>query len=381
MPQADQLQAQTERFESFLSSDPDNASLLTQLGELYLQAGKLDQALEAFQRVIALTPGAAVAHGRLATVYLALHRFGEAGASLQGLIDGGENDAALFHNLGLALYYQERYADAAKAFASAQQYGIDNANNARYLAHCLHHEGDLDAANAACEHWVSIAGDPDSNAYLSLVNFDMGERERAGALAQQVLAEHPDSVDANAVAGALALEKQDIDAASASFERILSQRADNGRAWLGLGLTLMHKQNNVDAIAAMTRASVCMPGHAGTLIALGWAKLNAGDAVGAEQAFRDAVDADRNFAESHGGLAAALVTQGRIEEAKLAMTLANKLDSANFGSVYTQAALLKLDGRAELADRLIERALRQSPLEGTPTLFEHLATFLSMRPK
>ncbi|HEX8611929.1 MAG TPA: tetratricopeptide repeat protein [Telluria sp.] len=381
MPLSDQLQAQTARFESFLSSDPDNVSLLTQLGDLYLQGGKLDQALAAFESVIALSPGAVVAHGRLATVYLALHRFGEAAATLQGLIDGGARDGALYHNLGLALYYQEHYADAAQAFTAAREHGIDNANNAKYLAHCLHHEGELDAANAACEHWASIANDADSNAYLSLVNFDLGDRARAGALAQQVLADDPDSVDANAVAGALALEKQDIDTASASFERILAQRTDNGRAWLGLGLTLMHKQNNADAIAAMTKASACMPGHAGTLIALGWAKLNADDAAGAEQAFREAVDADRNFAESHGGLAAALVVQHRLDEARQAMTLANKLDPANFGSVYTQAALLKLDGRAELADRLIERALRTSPVEGTPTLFEHLSTFLSMRPK
>lgn len=378
---SNQLQTEIARFEAFLQADPANPHLLRELGERLHHAGRLDEALACFRQITALTPDSAIARSRIASVYLSQGQFGEASTALAELIAGGDTSPALQHNLGLALYYQDRYADAALAFQAAQAGGITDAANAKYLAHCLHHEGELDAAAAACEQWVQAADGPESKGYLSLLAFDQGERARAGALASAVLDEQPDSIDANAVAGSLALEEQQMDVASRCFARILSQRQDNGRAWLGMGLTYLHAEQHSQAIDAMSRASTCMPGHAGTLVALGWTRLNAGDAAGAEVEFRRAIGADRNFAETHGGLAAALVHLQRIDEAKQAITVANKLDARNFGAIYARAAMLKLDGEASLADRLVMRALQQSALEGTPSLSAQLARFLQMRGK
>lgn len=376
MASNDQLQSNIRRFAAYLQADPDNQTLLLELGDLYHQAGESAEALTYLVRLLELDAGSLVAQSRIASVYLSQHRFAEAADILQSLAASGERSAALDHNRGIALFFQDRFSEAAGCFAAAREAGIDSAANAKFLAHCLHHEGDLDGASAACEAWVASDADPASRAYLSLLSFDQGDRERARVLSQQVLAEAPDSADANAVAGALALEDQDIDGAGGHFNTVLAQQPDNGRALLGLGLTLLHREDHPAAISAMRRASVNMPGNAGTAVALGWTLLTGGDLAGAEENFRVAIELDRSFAEAHGGLAAALVHLQRLDEAKQAIAVANKLDAANFGAVYAQAALLKLDNRSDLADRLIARALQQAPVAGGPTLLQGLSKLL-----
>jgi tetratricopeptide (TPR) repeat protein len=381
MASIEQLQKQIQRLSVFLQMDPDNQSLLLDMGELYHQAGQHDDALTYLVRLLELAPGSVAAQSRIASVYLSQHRFAEASSILQALAAGGERSAALDHNLGIALFFQERYDEAALRFAAARDAGLDSATNAKFLAYCLHHEGDLEGASAACEAWVAGDAGPAGRAYLALLSFDGGDRERARALALQVLAEAPDSPDANAVAGALALEDQDIDSASAHFGTVLAQEPGNGRALLGHGLTLLHREDHAGAVAALSKASDEMPGNAGTAVALGWTLLTGGDPRAAEIRFRIAIEDDRSFAEAHGGLAAALVHLGRLDEARQALAVANKLDRNNFGAVYAQAALLKLEDRSDLADRLIARALERAPVAGGPTLLQGLTKLLAPRVK
>jgi tetratricopeptide (TPR) repeat protein len=379
MSTATELTAKIQRFTAFLQADPDNTSLLLDLGELQHQAGQFDAALARFARAAGLQPGGTAAPARTAAVYLSQHRFADAAALYQDLLAQGETAPALHHNLGIALFYQGRYPEAALQFSAAAQGGLEAPANARYLANCLHHTGQLDEALQAAQQWYAQTDSPDSQAYLSLLYFDNGERDKARSAAEAVLASQPDSVDANAVRGALALEDQDIDTARASFDTVLAQRPDNGRAWLGKGLSQLYTDEQDGALASLQQAESCMPEHAGTIVALGWAQLTTGRHAEAEQTFRRAVEADRGFAEAHGGLAAALVHLQRLDEARQAVTVANRLDPANFGAVYAKAALLKLDGHGQLADRLINRALQQRPTADAPTLQEYLTTFLAQR--
>jgi tetratricopeptide (TPR) repeat protein len=381
MASIEQLQQQIQRFSAFLKVDPDNRSLLLEMGELYHRAGQYDDALAYLVRLLELEPGSVVAQSRIASVYLSQHRFAEASTILQALAASGERSAALEHNLGIALFFQERHEEAAVRFAAARDAGLDTPTNAKFLAYCLHHEGNLEGASAACEAWIAGDAGPAGRAYLSLLSFDAGDRERARDLALQVLADVPDNPDANAVAGSLALEDQDIDSANAHFTTVLAQQPDNGRALLGYGLTLLHREDHAGAVAALTRASDEMPGNAGTDVALGWTLLTGGDAAAAEIRFRIAIEHDRGFAEAHGGLASALVHLGRLDEARQAIAVASKLDRNNFGSVYAQAALLKLEQRSDLADRLIARALERAPVAGGPTLLEGLNKLLVPRVK
>ena len=63
---------------------------------------------------------------RWASALLALHRFDEAEQMLRALVDQGDADPALLHNLGLAVYQQRRWIEAADLFAKADAAGLQS---------------------------------------------------------------------------------------------------------------------------------------------------------------------------------------------------------------------------------------------------------------
>lgn len=364
------------RLSSYLEADPTNLSLLLDLADTEHRTGQFEAAYAHFARAAELDSASTAAQAGMAAVRLSQHHFADAAQLYQDLVSVDATAPELKHNLGLALFYLDRFDEAARYLEEAAAGG---AANHKLLANCYHHLGRVDDAVAQGELWTQADHGADATGYCALLYLDQGERGKARVAAQQALAQQPDNADAHAVRGALALEDQDIVTAEASFATVLNRRPDDGRAWLGLGLTHLYRAQAADALAAMERAVALSPSHAGTLIALGWTQLTSGMPEAAEMSFRAAVTLDRNFAEPHGGLAAALVGLDRRAEAEQELELAQRLDPANFGAVYAKALLLKQDGRAALADRLIARALDQRPVEGAPPLIDYLTTFLAAR--
>ncbi|HLQ00707.1 MAG TPA: tetratricopeptide repeat protein, partial [Burkholderiales bacterium] len=155
----------------------------------------------------------------------------------------------------------------------------------------------------------------------------------------------------------------------------LRREPENPRAWLGLGLIRLYQQKHAEAIAGLEKAVSLMPENSGTIVALGWARLAAKDARGAERTFRQAVAIDRNFAEAHGGLASTLALQARVDEAQQEVRVAHRLDPAGFGASFARAVLLKIRGKEELAKELLAKVLQQAPAEGAQPLIEHLRIY------
>jgi Flp pilus assembly protein TadD len=59
----------------------------------------------------------------------------------------------------------------------------------------------------------------------------------------------------------------------------------------------------------------------------------------AQLAFENALDLDRNFGESHGGLAVVQALRGQTEEAEESIRRAHKLDPQGLSARYAQAVL------------------------------------------
>ncbi len=223
--------------------------------------------------------------------------------------------------------------------------------------------------------WAAEAQDDASKAYLALLEMDDGNMPRARELAQEVLARDPENLHASAVAGAYSIEQQDMEAAERFFDNVLRREPENPRAWLGVGLVQLYQQKHAEAIAALEKAVSLMPDNSGTIVTLGWARLAAKDARGAERTFRQAVAVDRNFAEAHGGLASTLALQARVDEAQQEARLAHRLDPAGFGASFARAVLLKIRGKDELAKELLAKVLQQAPAPGAQPLIEHLRIY------
>lgn len=380
MTAAQELEQALERYQAYLKADPNNLLLWLHAGDLYHRAGRFDQATDCYQRCLHLAPGEIAARSRLASVMISQHRFPEAERALKELIDGGEADPALSYNLGLALFYQNHWQQACDHLNAALAKGLKTASVYIYLTRALHHLGRMEAALEACGRWVELANDADSKGYLALLEMDQGNGARALALAQEVLKEHPDQINAGLVAANAAVEQQEMPEGRRQFLAIIEKEPNHGRAWLGLGLIYLYERGYSQAIEALEKASRLMPDNPGTIVALAWARLAAKDAAGAEATFHHAIRADRNFAESHGGLASALALQGKVDRAKEAIKIAQRLDPACFGAAFANTILLKIAGKDARAKELLAKLLQQAPAPDAPALIEHLLTYAKKNP-
>ena len=188
------------RYEGYLRHDPDNASLLIALGDLYHRSGKFPEALGCYEKCYGREPQHATAMGRIASVMISQHRFGEAEQLLRSLTDVGEPDPALLHNLGLTLYYQKHWAEALERFRQARELGLADANNVLYEAYALHRLGEVDQAAERCRSWLKANPNNALNGYLAVLEMDSGDMTAANRRAEEVLKQHPDNADAALVA-------------------------------------------------------------------------------------------------------------------------------------------------------------------------------------
>jgi tetratricopeptide (TPR) repeat protein len=372
---AAEVEESIRRYEGFAKLDPENPSILMNLGDLYHRAGRLEDALTCYRRCVGSTQHAAAARSRIASVEITAHRFDAAERQLQPLVEAEGDNTALLYNLALSQAHQEKWADAQSNLSRAIALGLDTTDAYRYLAQVLHHLGRMPEAIEACNKWLERARDTASEGYLALLEMDEDNMARAQALAREVLAKDPDDANAAVVVGTWSLEQQEMEQAEPLFDRLTQRQPENPRGWLGLGLVRMYQGKHADSIPALTRATELMPENPGTIVALGWAHLASRDAPAAQRVFERAVEVSRSFGEAYGGLASALVMQGRLDEAEAKIELALRLDRNGFGAQFARSVLLQVRGNKDAAAKLMARILEQRPRPDAKSLLEYLQVY------
>lgn len=364
------------RFESYIKADPENELIWINLGDLYHETGRFDEAVACFEKCLSFDQGNMIARGRLANVLISQHRFDQAEEIIRGIIQKTGEDDALLHNLGLTLFYQRRFEDAWKQFRRAREMGLQAPSNLAYMVYSLHMRNQTAEALDLAATWQQESPGPETEGYISLVELDHGDMEAARQRARRVLQEQAANPDANTVMGTWHMEQQEVDRAVAHFEQVVRSEPNNPRGWQGLGLAYMHRRDFARAIEVLEKAQTLMPDNATNHLIIGWARLAEKDAPAAEKAFRDAINADRNFGEAHGGLATALVFQNRLEEADTEIKRAMGLDSKGFGAAFARSVAMQLKGKGNQATRLLAKVLEQQPLPRSKPLIEHIQHYM-----
>lgn len=151
------------------------------------------------------------------------------------------------------------------------------------------------------------------------------------------------------------LARQDAAQARTQARAALQISPRDGRAWSAHAMADLLAGDLPTALAHFDNALATMPGHIGTCHGKAWAQLLSSDLPGAQRSFTSALDLDRNFAESHGGLAVAL--QVRTEEALQHIERALRLDAFNLSGRHAQAIfggeIRDLESFQVLAKRLL----------------------------
>lgn len=342
MQQDDHRQAarvRLERTESYLASDPENTHLLLAAIDEAMAAGLVERAAAHAETAIARFPENDVLLARFGNTLLARRRYAEAATLFDGLT-ARHRDAGLAYGAAYARYAQGAHAEALACLLPHADDTDLAPQVAVLLVRLLHLAGDPEAALAyALRRQKDGGGDIDLLAASSLAALDANDVEAAQSLSGLALAGAARPAEALVTAGSLALGRMDVDTAERLLNEVLSTRPEEGRAWSALGMASLLRNDIAAARVHLEKALSLMPAHIGTWHSYGWTSIFARNLGQARSAFDKALALDRNFGESHGGLAVVLALSGERELALQSIDRALKLDPQGMSARYAEMVL------------------------------------------
>jgi tetratricopeptide (TPR) repeat protein len=277
-------------------------------------------------------------------------------ATLQAVLERHPGLPAAQMNLGLSHYLLNEYAEALPPLAAAYESGDRSGNLLGLLVSTHHHLGDIDKAFELCEANPQPSGtDARLAGVYALVYLDYEEEQKAREWARRALIANPRSVDGLIVDGTLNIADMEFAVARKQFELSLEVAPDTARAYIGLGTLALLDNDLAHARKHLQRGVDLMPQHVGSWHVLAWAHLLANDLDAAEAALRRALEIDRNFSETHGGLASIAALRGQRAEAEKLIEIALRLDEKCLSAQFARSVLIGLAGNPDRAKRLVMR--------------------------
>ncbi len=354
---------QISRLKSYLAADPANALLVCDLTDAYIsmaQYHEADQLIKTLDADVLNAPGVAF---RCARISLILGRYEDSINVLKSLIEQGHDNVALWHDLAFSYLCLRNTTDATQAITEAvNRYG-DNAELSIVAGRVALMDGNFELAHAELNKALSLAPEhPAAMGLQALAYLDSDQQDMAFDTATKCLSFYPEQHEALLVAGTISLWRQDIASAGDYFVRALDRHPNSGRARSGYGQVMMLLNRLPDAREQLHMAVIAMPDHIGTWHALAWTELLLGNIEAAEKSYQSGYDLDRNFADSHGGLALIHALKGRNEEAEQAIKRALRLNPQCVTAHYARTLLLADAGQFNEADSQLADLLHQTKL-------------------
>jgi len=299
-------------------------SLAAELAEVFLDANAPEYAIQAVDAALA---GSQRGPARL--YYL----------KGRALLATGNSSAAL-SNLQQALTREPKSVDTLVAIAA-----LEASRNK--------HRESLDLLKRA------YALQPDSPAVLRplvVEGMKAGERKTALSAAQMLANENSSNLDDLYLAAAAMLEGQDFATASSIFETYVSQRPDDSKGFLGLGIAQLAQQHYQEATKALERSLQIDPRQADAEYQLGVVADREGVAAEALQHFQRAVQLQPQHAKALASLGEQYLQAGELDKAGIVLERSVSVNPNDAKAQYDLALVLSKLGKTEEARQHMERS-------------------------
>lgn len=348
-----------DQLEAFLRDDPRNASLLSDIVHAAVQAGLPERARAALDGADPWFAGTNTLQHLEAMVLLAERRYAEARVVLQDVAASCVDQPGVLFNLGYACLRSGDPLAAIEVLQPLVQHADAPPATLAYLMRSHHHAGDAAGAIAAWESAPKRLRTPEAMAVASLAHLDMEQIDAARTLSDAALAAGSRAAEALVARATVAVGDDDTARADALLAAANAQLPNDGRVFSALGVARMARGDLAEAEAALARSVALLPQHLGTWHALAWSQFLAGKLDAAGQSFGHALTLDRNFGESHGGVAVIDAMQGRADAARDGIERARRLDPHGMAFRYAEALLAGTANDPEAIRTLALRLLRQ----------------------
>ena len=120
--QAGDFEKAVVEYQAVLEAEPENVSVLTNLGVVYYSLGQLDEAIAQYNKALELAPQDADIHSNLAAAYVQKGELEKARQSYQRAIDFDPSLAEAHFGLGVVYMQMGDAEQARQAFTRFQEY-------------------------------------------------------------------------------------------------------------------------------------------------------------------------------------------------------------------------------------------------------------------
>jgi len=314
---------------------PRQPLYINSLGTAYWQAGRLQEARDQFEGLIAIQPDYVEAHYNLANTFRSLQEYDLAIVNYCKTIDLDPGFTDAYNDLGLIWHGRQQFDLAVEQFELAIE--VDPSRYQFYvnLSGSLQSLRELDRALVAIQNAISLS--PEDGKLLNnlgtiyLDQGNQGEAKRAFTSAIELLPEYP--IPAFNL-GYVQFLEEDYQASLSSFDLALGINPKWSSAWINRSNTLYVLDRYEEAIAGYKKALEIDPNIAVAHKNLGSAYRRLGAPQCAISHFSKALVIQPDHAKSHLGLAMAYLKSGELSKAWRHYEWRFEATHANFGANF-----------------------------------------------
>jgi tetratricopeptide (TPR) repeat protein len=349
-------------YRQILQQDPKFAEAMQLLGVLSAQTGRGDKGIELIQRAIALNPDVPAFHCNLGRVFLDHRRVEEAIAAFRQALRINPEDADALKSLGFALQTRGDADGAMEAYQKALRLKPDLADAHNNLGNLYRGKGQLEQAIASYRRAIELfPGDAGAHSNLGQALAATGRLEEAIGACRRAVQLKGDFATGHYGLGNALDHAGRLDEAIAEFQQVVRLEPNFVEAYNNLGNVLGKQKRYQEAIDAYCQALRLAPDHCAALSNLGVALWALGRMDEALAACHRAIAAKPEFADAHNSLGIVLKAMKQFDAAAAAFLEAVRL-RPEFAQAHSNLANVLFDlGRVDEAIAAAREALRLNP--------------------
>tara|TARA_B100001057_G_scaffold86673_1_gene82604 strand:+ start:216 stop:2189 length:1974 start_codon:yes stop_codon:yes gene_type:complete len=304
---------------------PKAVNLYNIIGAANKGLGKLDEAMEAYDKALSIKP----------------------------------DYAEVLYNVGIALEENGKLDEAIEAYNKALASKPDFAEAYNNIGNALNEQGKPDEAIEAYNK--ALASKPDfAEAYNNVGNAlnEQGKLEEAIQALTKALDIQPDFAEAYNNMGNALNEQGKLVEAIQALTKALSIKPDYAEAYYNMGVVIKEQGKLDEAIKAYSKAISLKPNYAEAYNNMGNAFLGQGNLEQAIDAYKKAISIKSDFANAYWNLYG---TAGNISEAKKWIEQCLKADPNYLNAELTLSALQFYEGEKSNFNALLKSSLKDDP--------------------
>ncbi|WP_339527281.1 tetratricopeptide repeat protein [Pseudomonas sp. EA_35y_Pfl2_R111] len=358
-------QSRLSRLLSFLEHDPHNLTLLLDAMSLVIETVDLVGAQQLLNHIDTHAIDDPHVYAQATYLLLQVGAYAKAGAFGDKAIQAGITHPAVIFNTAFGHFYGGEYSDAGNLLARLTASADCSVATLMMHARALHHqelteEAELLVSRAQQQEPSNI----EARGLLALLQYENDDNLSALRTAHETLADDPNQLDALIACASANFEQGSLEASRKAWLHTVNAHPDCGRAWSGLAQLEFNGLEFNQAEEHLKLAVQFMPDHIGTWHLLAWIYILRNDSAAAREALNKSYDLDRNFGETHGGLAIVDVMDGKDDQARLGIRRAHKLNPNGLSAHYAEMLMLQKAGKSAEATQLVNQVLDSTAPDG-----------------